>query len=1175
MPRFLWGAGEMNQLIFTTDWTQTGLGSLESWPMSLRQVLHAMLNSPHPMALFWGEEAVCLYNDAFIGLLPGEQHPKVLGQKAVSIPELWQPLGACISTIMKDGTTPPQMQLPSSLEPKDDGAKAHWACSCSPVLEADDTIAGVWVTCTPEISTTVLNQKLAEKDKEIQNLLSQSSVNFAVYEGPDFRIKYINEYALRSWGKTAEEVVGRPIFEVSPEVRAAQEGFWRGVYESGEPVVANEYLAETVRNGKRYQQWFDFEMRPLRDEQGAITGLLNVSIDVTEKVLARKKVEESEAKFRHLIESNIVGVLFWDMAGGILHANESFLQMLGYNKDDLAAGLDWRNITPAAWEQADIEGAEQVRLKGHHLPFEKQYLHKEGYPVDVIIASSAFEATDNKQGVTFVLDISDRKKAEAQLTQSEDYFRQLTDTLPTIIWITDQKGSCTYLNRHWYEYTGQSKEQAFGAGWLNAIHPNDIDHAITVFTEANRNRTPFQLVYKILTADGTYRWTLGNGSPKYSKDGEFEGMLGTVVDIHEQRTAEAKIRQNEAKFRAVIANAPAAIGLFSGPEMIIEHPNQAFVDIVGKGWDIVGKPLREAMPELVTEGQPYLEILNNVFTEGKMFETHGSLVKILQNGILTNRYYNITYSPMFDADGKVWAILDIAIDVTEQVEAQKKAEASETQFRALIEEAPVATCLFVGRDLKIEIANERIIAIMGKGPSVMGKPLAEAVPELAGQPFLQQLEKVLTTGEPFENRNAPGELVVGGELKTFYFDYIFKPLKDAHGEVFAVLDMTIDVTDHFLARKELQESEERFRTLAETIPNIVYTANASGMIDYYNKRWYEFTGLQPAIEELSESSIIHPDEAAAVANAWQIAISTGTEFMQEFRLQNSATGEYRWFLGRALPIHTEGGALIKWFGTATDIHDQKTFTEKLEKEVSERTLELQRSNDDLQQFAHVVSHDLKEPVRKIRTFRNRLITEFEKELPEKAHFYLNKIENASNRLLNMIQGVLRYSSVSEMEQPKEEVCLSELIHQIEADLEVLITQKNATFTHTELPCLQGMPPLLYQLFYNLINNALKFSQNDLPPIINISAQIVPANDNAHLQQQHMLVEIKDNGIGFAQQYAEHIFSTFSRLNSKDKYEGTGLGLALCKKVVERHGGKIWAEGAIGVGATFYIILPIA
>ncbi|HXD78556.1 MAG TPA: ATP-binding protein [Puia sp.] len=247
----------------------------------------------------------------------------------------------------------------------------------------------------------------------------------------------------------------------------------------------------------------------------------------------------------------------------------------------------------------------------------------------------------------------------------------------------------------------------------------------------------------------------------------------------------------------------------------------------------------------------------------------------------------------------------------------------------------------------------------------------------------------------------------------------------------------------------------------------------------------------------------------------------------------------------------------------------KLLLTRLEAMVDERTKELQRSNEDLLQFAHVASHDLKEPVRKIRTFGLRLQNELAGTLSPEARLYTQKILESAGRMLTMIDGVLTYSTLDRTEQLIELLDLNQIVADIANVLEVPIQRKGAVIECDPLPVVEGVRVLLYQVFYNLINNSLKFSKESGSPRITIKAVIVDIDGVPHSE-----ITLTDNGVGFDPKYNESIFETFTRLHSKSKYDGTGLGLSLSKKVVERHKGNIRAEGIDGVGATFIITLPL-
>jgi signal transduction histidine kinase len=238
-------------------------------------------------------------------------------------------------------------------------------------------------------------------------------------------------------------------------------------------------------------------------------------------------------------------------------------------------------------------------------------------------------------------------------------------------------------------------------------------------------------------------------------------------------------------------------------------------------------------------------------------------------------------------------------------------------------------------------------------------------------------------------------------------------------------------------------------------------------------------------------------------------------------------------------------------------------------ELREMNLVLQQSNNDLQQFAHVASHDLQEPLRKFKIFLGRLASDPDTSLSENSTVYYEKANSASDRMFSMIEGVLNYSMVNSTEQKMELVRLNDIICEIEKDLELLIVEKSANIQFQDLPDIQGSPFLLYQLFYNLMNNSLKFSKPSVPPLIRIQSSFY---DEGPVKMTE--IRLSDNGIGFEPEQASEIFNPFTRLHSKSSYEGTGLGLSLCKRIVQRHGGHISAQGIPNEGAVFIVQLPL-
>jgi two-component system CheB/CheR fusion protein len=247
------------------------------------------------------------------------------------------------------------------------------------------------------------------------------------------------------------------------------------------------------------------------------------------------------------------------------------------------------------------------------------------------------------------------------------------------------------------------------------------------------------------------------------------------------------------------------------------------------------------------------------------------------------------------------------------------------------------------------------------------------------------------------------------------------------------------------------------------------------------------------------------------------------------------------------------------------------------RELEEINKELSRSNSELQQFAYVASHDLQEPLRKIMTFSDKLLQHAER-IPEEGRTYIEKIASSSHRMTRLIDDLLNFSRISRSNRKFTRTDLNDIVKDVLVDFELIILQKKAKIEFEKLPVIQAIPLQMEQLFHNLISNALKFSKEDAPPVISISSRPIStqeANDrNLRKMGPYIEIMVKDNGIGFNPEFSEQIFTIFQRLNSKYEYPGTGIGLALCRKIALNHEGEMWAEGIPNEGARFHIILPV-
>ena len=364
------------------------------------------------------------------------------------------------------------------------------------------------------------------------------------------------------------------------------------------------------------------------------------------------------------------------------------------------------------------------------------------------------------------------------------------------------------------------------------------------------------------------------------------------------------------------------------------------------------------------------------------------------------------------------------------------------------------------------------------------------------------------------------------------------------------------------AEQRLKKTMQELQSILESMPQIAFTITASGEIEYVNEQWYAYS------IDAHTMPPFHPEDGK---RRQQIAdtLKSGHSLVTEVRLFNRLSNTYKYHLLKLIPVKADNN-IARWVGTFTDIQAQKTANEMLETTVQQRTEELmaknqqlENSNHELQQFASVVSHDLKEPLRKIQVFSSIMQQRFLAKMPE-AQENMQRIFVASGRMQLLINDLLSYSRLS-MDTLFEPTDVRALINDILQDLEFIIDEKGAEVSVSAIPIIDAIPGQMRQVFQNLISNSLKFIQRNVKPMIAISSQTT---------RDHCTISISDNGIGFNEKYADRIFTIFQRLHPKEMYEGTGIGLAIVKKIIEKHNGKIIAQSKEGEGTTFTITLPL-
>jgi PAS domain S-box-containing protein len=460
----------------------------------------------------------------------------------------------------------------------------------------------------------------------------------------------------------------------------------------------------------------------------------------------------------------------------------------------------------------------------------------------------------------------------------------------------------------------------------------------------------------------------------------------------------------------------------------------------------------------------------------------------------------------------------------------------------------------------------------GKHPNALGQKGKDCWPEI-WDIIYPLIDQVRTAGEPTWSEDQLVPIYRDGAIQDVYWTFGYSAVLGEADKVEGVLVICTETTQKVVYLQELAESKKELEFAIDAADLGTWDLDPATNRFTANARLKQWFGLQPDEEiDLSKAiDVMHEADRDSVTSAIRYALqpASGGYYDIDYRIIEPGTGIERIVRAKGKALFDEQNKPIRFNGILQDITDQKIARRKIEdlvtartKQLAEANRNLERSNADLGQFAHVASHDLQEPVRKIATYASLLAVSIH---DAAAQNYLQKITTAADNMKALIRDILVYSQVANQNTLFEPVNLQQVVQDLQNEFELLIGQKRAILDFQDLPIIQAIPLQMNQLFGNLLSNALKYTRPDIPPAISI---------HAGREGGYYHIRISDNGIGFEQKHADQIFHIFQRLHRKSEFSGTGIGLAICKKIVANHGGEIHATGNPGEGATFHIRLPV-
>jgi len=870
----------------------------------------------------------------------------------------------------------------------------------------------------------------------------------------------------------------------------------------------------------------------------------------------------SEKNLKTILENAPDGVYLSDLQGKFLYGNKKAEEIVGYKKEEL---IDKNFLQLNLLPQEKLATAAKLlalNAAGKNTgPDEFELIRKDGSRAVTEITTTPIKQREKTVVIGFVRDVTERKKAEEVLRESERRYRLLAEKVTDVIWTMDMDLRITYISPSVTRLAGFSVEEAVGLTVEEFLTPASLEMVMKTFKEESPIRRieqedPFRsrtLELEVIRKDGSTVWTENTMSFLRDPDGRPIGVVGVTRDITQREKAEEALRESEKQYRILFQSMLDGMFVIDAETLKVVLANEALAKMYGfdSAEDVIGvNPLEFIPPE---DREKVARIIAEDMFE-KDLRQMDELRTIARDG---REIWVNTLGTRIEYQGRLAGLVSIR-DITERKKAEEALRESERRYRLLAENvADVITC--VDMNLRPTYMSPSITRLLGYSmEEVMARGLEESLTPASTEVVMQALATELAL-EHDKQKDQFRPLVRELEFyrkdgSTVWVEVKVSFLRNSEGRPVEIISVLRDVTE----RRKAEEQIQYQANLLANVNDAVIAWDKHFLVSLWNpaaERMYGWKAQEvlgrPGREILS-SEFVGLERSQVIQNLRE----TG-----EFR------GEIVHYRKDGTPIYVESTAIVlkngddKITGYVTinrDITERKQAEEKLQKTLAE----LERSNKELEQFAYVASHDLQEPLRMIASYVQLLARRYKGKLDADADDFIAYAVDGAGHLQRMINDLLAYSRVGTRGKPFQPTDCQAVLNQVLANLKVAIEESSAVITQDPLPMVMADESQMTQLFQNLINNAIKF-RGKASPRVHISVEP---------KETEWVFSVRDNGIGIDPQYYERIFMLFQSLHSREEYPGTGMGLAICKKIVERHGGRIWVESEPGKGSTFYFTI---
>ncbi len=641
-----------------------------------------------------------------------------------------------------------------------------------------------------------------------------------------------------------------------------------------------------------------------------------------ERASAVRECQQSEDRLRLAQRAAAIGTFEWFMKEGRIIWTPELEMLYGLPEGTFEGTFEgWaRRLVPEDAERVTASIARCTAEHEHECVYDFRILQPGGSTRWLRgRAHFSYDAQGEPERMVGVnIDIDAQKRAELDLRNQWETFDSALSNTPDFIYIINPDGRLRYGNRALLALWHLTLDEAKGKNFFELPYPEELARTIhNQIQQVVNTKRPIESQTRYIRADGQARHYHYIFSPVFDHDGQVEAVAGTGRDITENVMAEQLIQEDRRRWRDVLYRAPAAVALLRGPEHRFEWVNDRYRELADR-------PPAELTGRAATDSLPNPEVLDIVYRTGESFVGHEAplSVKRRDDAEVREMYVNFVYAPTRDSNGVIDGIFVHITDVTDGLAARRRAEDSEQKLRTLMDSARDHAIISLDLDGRVTTWNagaERLLGygeaeIVGQSGAIIftAEDIARGAPE-------EELASARTSGHATDER-----WHVRKDGSRFWGSGTLTAMYGPSGEVAAYVKVFQDRTTERVAKNRLRESEESFRQLADSMPQMVWTAAPDGRVDYFNMRWYDFTGFGTSHndDEVWER-VLHPEDKGTRYRAWELAVRTGEPYHIEYRLWDRHEGRWRWFMERAIPVRDSAGYVAKWFGTSTDIDEQK------------------------------------------------------------------------------------------------------------------------------------------------------------------------------------------------------------------------------------------------------------